>query len=56
MKVCVIQSKYGIVMDVGVSVKHWITGALVKKIIYEILVRLIVSVIKHVKLRNIWIL
>ena len=53
MKSYVIQSKNGILMNVGVRVKNQMTGVLLKIIIYGILVCAIVNVIRHVKLMNI---
>ena len=43
-------------MNVGVSVKNWMLGALPKMIIRGILVYIIASVVSHVKLVNIYIL
>ena len=43
-------------MNVGVSVKNWMLGALPKMIIRGILVHIIASVVSHVKLVNIYIL
>ena len=53
MKIYVIQNKNGIMMNVSVSVKSENNGVLLKKAIHAILVNVIVSVIKHVKLVNI---
>ena len=53
MKVYVIQGKNGVMMNVDVSVKSYMVDVLVKMIICGILVFVIVSVIKDVKLRNI---
>ena len=39
-------------MNVDVGVKNYINGVLVNIIIYVILVRVIVNVIRHVKLTN----
>ena len=50
---CVIQSKNRIIMNVGVSLKNWMIQALVKVIICDILLRMIVSVLRHVKLTDI---
>ena len=50
MKVQVIQSKNGIMINVGVSVKNQMIGVVVQMIKFGILVRVIVSVIRHVKL------
>ena len=52
-EVCVIRSKNGIMMNVSMSVKNQMIGVLAKMIIYEILARVIVRVIKHVKWTNI---
>ena len=49
MKVHVTQSKNGILLSVWLKVKNYIICVLAKMIIYGILVRVIVSVIKHVK-------
>ena len=43
-------------MSDGVSVKKWIIGVLVKRTICRILARVIASIIKQVKLKNIWLL
>ena len=43
-------------MNKGVSVKNQVTGILAKMTVCEILVHVIVSVIRHVKLTNIQIL
>ena len=56
MKVSTIQTKNGIIKNVGMSLKHQMNGVLVKINIGGILVRVIVSVIKHIKLINIQIL
>ena len=48
-----IQSKNGIIMNVGVSVKNKIMGVLVKIIICGILVSVIVNAIIHINLTNI---
>ena len=53
MKVYVIQGKNGVMMNVDVSVKSYMVDVLVKMIICGILVFVIVSVIKDVKLTNI---
>ena len=53
IKVYVIQSKNGIMMNIGVNVKNSMIGVLLKIIICGILVRVIVSVIRHEKLSNI---
>ena len=53
IKVCVIRSKNGVMMNVSVSVKNQMIGVLAKMIIYEILAHVVVRVIKHVKLTNI---
>ena len=52
----VIQSKKRIVIIVGVTVKNQIIGVIVKKFIHGILVHVIVSVAKYVKLVRIQIL
>ena len=49
----VIQSKNGTMINVDVNLKNWFIGVIVKKFTYEILVSVIVSVKKHVKLVNI---
>ena len=53
MKVYVIQGKNGVMMNVDVSVKSYMVDVLVKMIICGILVFVIVSVIKDVKLTKI---
>ena len=53
MKVLVIQSKTGIMMNDGASVKNQMFGVLTKSFICGILVRVIASVLKHAKLMNI---
>ena len=53
MKVYVIQGKNGVMMNVDVSVKSYMVDVLVKMVICGILVFVIVSVIKDVKLTNI---
>ena len=53
MKVNVIQSKNKVIAHVGLSAKKYITGVLVKMIIYAIIVLVIVSVTRHVNLMNI---
>ena len=53
MKVHVIQSKNGMIMNDFVSAKNWMIGVLVKGVILRILVLVIVNVIKHVNLMNI---
>ena len=50
----VIQSKNRIIMNVGVSLKNWMIQALVKVIICDILLGMIVSVLRHVNLTDIW--
>ena len=52
MKVNLIQSKNGVLANVGVSVKSYIIEALVRMFICGILARFIVSKISHVKLTN----
>ena len=57
MKMCVIQSKNGIMMNVGVSLSNWMIGVLVETFITcGGLVHVIVSAIKNVKLMSIKIL
>ena len=56
MKVYVIQSKNGTIMNVGVSVKNYKIWVLSKRVICGTIVPVIVSVIKHVKLMNVWVL
>ena len=53
MKVYVIQSKNGIMINVGVSVKKLVIGVLVKMITRGILARVIMNAIKQLKLINI---
>ena len=48
----IIRSKNEIMMSVGVSVKNWMIGALGKTIIRGLVVHVIASAIKHVKLMN----
>ena len=48
-----IQSKNGVMTNVGVSVKNKVMGVLVKIIICGILVSVIVNAIIHIKLTNI---
>ena len=50
MKVQVIQSKNGIMINVGVSVKNQMIGVVVQMTKFGILVRVIESAIRHVKL------
>ena len=56
MKIYVIQSKSGIMMNVSVSEKNQINGVPVKKATYGILAHVMVSMIKYVKLVSIQIL
>ena len=56
MKICVIQSKYGIMINVAMSLKNYVIGVLLKMIICGILVHVIANVIGQVRLTNIWIL
>ena len=57
MKMCVIQSKNGLMMNVGVSLSNWMIGVLVGTFITcGGLVHVIVSAIKNVKLMSIKIL
>ena len=56
MKVYIIQSKNGIIMNVGVSVKNSMIGILAKKFICRIPLHVILCVIRHVKLSNIYTL
>ena len=53
MKVYVIQSKNGIMMNACVTVNNRMIGVPVKKVTGEILVNVIVSVIKQVKFLSI---
>ena len=53
IKVHVILVKSGIIMNVVVSVKNQMVGVLLKTVMYGILARGIVNVIKHVKLMNV---
>ena len=53
MKLQVIQSKNGIIINIGVSIKNKMIGILEKSVTCRILVRVIVSAINHVKLMNI---
>ena len=43
------QSKNGIVMNVGVNVKIYMTGVLIKGVICVILIRVTASAISHLK-------
>lgn len=52
MKVNLIQSKNGVLANVGVSVKSYIIEALIRMFICGILARVIVNKISHVKLTN----
>ena len=52
MKVCEIQNKNKIMMNDNASIKDWMIVVLVKEIISGILVPVIMSMIKHVKLSN----
>ena len=56
MKVFVIQTKNRIMIYVGVRVKNKMIGVFVKMTVCEILSLVIVNVIRHVKLTNIYIL
>ena len=56
MKVFVIQRKNRIMIYVGVRVKNKMIGVFVKMTVCEILALVIVNVIRHVKLTNIYIL
>ena len=56
MKVYVIQSKNGIMMNVDVIIENQMNGIGLKIIICEILARVILRVIRHVKMTNIQIL
>ena len=53
LKKRVMQSKSGIIINVGESVKTSKVWILLKRVICGILVHVIVSVIRHVKLMNI---
>ena len=53
IKVHVILVKSGIIMNVVVSVKNQMVGVFLKTVMYGILARGIVNVIKHVKLMNV---
>ena len=48
-----IQIKNGIMMNVSVIVKNWMIGVLLKMVIRGILVHVVTSVKRHVKLMNI---
>ena len=52
IKLYLIQSKNGIVMNVDVNVKNLMNGITVKKIMYGFLVCVIVSLIKRVEFMN----
>ena len=52
IKVCEIQNKNKIMMNDNASIKDWMIVVLVKEIISGILVPVIMSMIKHVKLSN----
>lgn len=47
IKVYVTQTKNGIIINVGVNVKNQIIGFFIKMIIFGILVRVVVNIIKH---------
>ena len=53
MKLQVIQSKNGIIINIGVSIKNTMIGILEKSVTCRILVHVTVSAINHVKLMNI---
>ena len=53
MKACVIKSKHGIMINVGVSVKNKMIEVFGNMIICGILVRVIVSVMSYEELKNI---
>ena len=53
MKVYVIQTKNGIMMNVGVGVKNLMIGNILKMIVCGILLLVTVIVISHAKLKNI---
>ena len=55
MKVYVIKIKNGIMMDVSVNGNNYMIRVLVKMIVCGILVGVNVSVIRHVKLKNIYV-
>ena len=56
MKVYVIQSNTGVIMNVSVTVKIQMIGLIAKMIVFGILVHLIVSVIRREKVTDIQIL
>ena len=56
MKLRVIWSKNGIMIKFGVSVKNSMIGVFVNMNIYEIIARMIVNLIIHMKLLNVYIL
>ena len=53
IRMYVIERKNWIVAYVGVDVKNWMIEVLVKMILCEILVRVVMSVINHLKSMNI---
>ena len=50
MKMCATQSKNGVMINFNLNIGNWLIGVFVKRIIYVILVHVIVSMIKDVKL------
>ena len=56
MKVCVIQSKNGIMINVRVTVKNSMVECLVKMTLCGVPVRVALSVIRRVKLMNIQVI
>ena len=50
MKMCATQSKNGVMINFNLNIGNQLTGVFVKKIIYVIIVHVIVSMIKDVKL------
>ena len=53
MKEYLIQSKNGIIMNVGVSIQNYMIRVFAKMILCGILARVIVNEIKHVKLMHV---
>ena len=53
MKMYVNKSKNGIIINVGVGLKNEMIGVLIKLMVWGILVRVIVSAVRHAKLTNI---
>ena len=56
MKLYVIQSKNGVIINIGVSVTSQMIEVFIKMIICGIIECMIVNAIKPVKLKNIWAL